>query len=375
MLGRVTALCSELSLDVDPEAPWFFPMNTEARLIGGPNPDGEYHLAMIDGRHRYRVGGRAGTVAYLGFQVLAGPGLTPRRRPPTCPTASSCAPAALLLRPGRRGATAAELDGSTWVAIPADASAIVVRQYIADRDAEGPAGFPIGPSTRRRPPAARTLLAEQLTAMAWTIAKLTTLHRTVRPELLGHPNQLVTAEAADLGAARTPPPTTSTCSARSGWPRARPWSSTSSRPTPATGASPSRTSGTSASTPAAGGARSPTPPPARGRREGRVPIVADRRRPARRGRPLARHRRAPPGLRDHPVARQPRAAGRHHPVSPPGRGRTPVAPAPSTRDDLVAGGRPRPPALDDFGEPTWQEGLDRLARRPRAGRRAQRGRA
>ncbi len=58
VLGRVTALCSELSLDVDAQSPWFFSMNTEARLVGGPNPDGEYLLAMIDGRHRYRVSGR-----------------------------------------------------------------------------------------------------------------------------------------------------------------------------------------------------------------------------------------------------------------------------------------------------------------------------
>lgn len=79
VLGRATALCSELSLDVDADAPWFFSMNTEARLIGGPNPDGEYFLAMIDGGHRYRVRGLRGTTAYLGFQVLAGVGLTPRR--------------------------------------------------------------------------------------------------------------------------------------------------------------------------------------------------------------------------------------------------------------------------------------------------------
>ena len=79
VLGRITALCSELSLDVDVESPWFFPMNSEARLIGGPNPDGEYQLAMISGAHRYRVRGVRGTSAYLGFQVLAGVGLTPRR--------------------------------------------------------------------------------------------------------------------------------------------------------------------------------------------------------------------------------------------------------------------------------------------------------
>jgi hypothetical protein len=41
--------------------------------------------------------------------------------------------------------------------------------------------------------------------MAWSIAKLTTLHRTIRPELLEQPNQLVTAEAAELGAADTTP--------------------------------------------------------------------------------------------------------------------------------------------------------------------------
>jgi hypothetical protein len=41
--------------------------------------------------------------------------------------------------------------------------------------------------------------------MAWTIAKLTTLHRTIKPELLAAPNTLVTAQAAELGAADTTP--------------------------------------------------------------------------------------------------------------------------------------------------------------------------
>ena len=48
-------------------------------MVGGPNPDGDYHLAMIDGARRYRVSGIRNTVTYLGFQVLAGRGLTPRR--------------------------------------------------------------------------------------------------------------------------------------------------------------------------------------------------------------------------------------------------------------------------------------------------------
>jgi hypothetical protein len=48
-------------------------------------------------------------------------------------------------------------------------------------------------------------LAEQFTAMAWTLMKLATLHRTIKPELLERPNTLLTAEAADLGAADTTP--------------------------------------------------------------------------------------------------------------------------------------------------------------------------
>jgi hypothetical protein len=41
--------------------------------------------------------------------------------------------------------------------------------------------------------------------MAWTIAKLTTLHQTIKPELLDRPNELVTATASELGAAETTP--------------------------------------------------------------------------------------------------------------------------------------------------------------------------
>src|SRR5664280_3072246 len=172
VLGRVTALCAELSLDTDPEAPWFFSMNTEARLVGGPNPDGEYHLGMIDGTRRYRVSGRRGTVTYLGFQVLAGRGLTPRRM------AAYVSDRDLVLdRNGRFAFVlsteepgADELGGATWVPVPDDSSGIVVRQYIADRDLEELAEFtiecidPVGEPPRPTDSA----VGEQLTAMGWT---------------------------------------------------------------------------------------------------------------------------------------------------------------------------------------------------------------
>ena len=209
VLGRVTALCSELSLDVDAASPWFFSMNTEARLIGGPNPDGEYFLAMIDGRHRYRVRGHRGTTVYLGFQVLAGVGLTPRRMGAYLSDhdlqVADDGTFAFVLAAAEP--TAAELDGHQWLAIPSDSSAIVVREYIADRAAETAARLTIEPLDAPVLPAPPTdaVLAEQFTGMAWTMAKLTTLYRTIRPDLLDAPNQLVTALAADLGDADTTP--------------------------------------------------------------------------------------------------------------------------------------------------------------------------
>lgn len=204
VLARTTALCAELSLDVDPEKPWFFPMNTEVRFLGGPNPDGEYSLAMIDGRRGYRVRGRRGTVAYLGLQVLAGVGLTPRRQ------AAYVSDTELELDADGRFdlvLSTTRPDSGQWVQVPEDASAIVVRQYVGDRGVEQPAELQIDPLEPPGPVALPTdeQVGEQLTSMAWTVMKLATLHKTIKPELLTMPNVLVTAEAAALGSADTTP--------------------------------------------------------------------------------------------------------------------------------------------------------------------------
>jgi hypothetical protein len=209
VLARTTALCSEIALDVDPERPWFFSMNTERRFLGGPNPDGEYSLAMIDGRRRYRVRGQRGSSAYLGFQVLAGVGLTPRRMgayvSDTDLDIAADGSFAFVLAAGEP--TAAELAGDAWVAMPDDSSAIVVREYIADRSTEIGARLEIESLDPPGPIALPTdaAIGEQLMSMAWSIAKLTTLHQTVKPELLDQPNQLLTTEAAALGSENTTP--------------------------------------------------------------------------------------------------------------------------------------------------------------------------
>lgn len=205
LIARVSSLCSQMSVESDHDRPAFFDMCSENRMVGGPNPDGNYYLAMIRGDRCYRITGSRGTTAYLGLQILAGTGLTPRRM------AAYVSDTDLNLSTGQFALVLsadepADLAGAQWVKIPDDASAVVVREYIGDRASEEPAALRIealdpGPLTTLTDGA----LGEQFTAMAWSLMKLATLHRTIKPELLDRPNTLLTAEAADLGAADTTP--------------------------------------------------------------------------------------------------------------------------------------------------------------------------
>ncbi len=202
VIARVSSLCSQLSVEADTAQPSFFDMSTPNRMIGGPNPDGNSYLAMIRGDRSYRVTGTRGTSAYLGFQILAGTGLTPRRMAGyLSDTELGADDFAITL-----SADPPSNDGAHWLQIPADASSLVVREYVGDRTAERLATLriealdpdPVSPLTESE-------LAAQFTAMAWTLMKLVTLHRTIKPELLDAPNTLLTAQAADLGSADTTP--------------------------------------------------------------------------------------------------------------------------------------------------------------------------
>jgi Protein of unknown function (DUF1214) len=206
VIARVSSLCSQMSVEADLARPTFFDMCSPNRMIGGPNPDGNYYLAMIRGDRRYRITGTRGTSAYLGFQILAGTGLTPRRMSNYVSDGDltfSSGEFALVLSATEPD----DLAGAHWVQIPDDASSVVVREYIGDRGAEELATLRIealDPDPVLLPPTDDEL-ADQFTAMAWSLMKLTTLHRTIKPELLQRPNTLLTAEAADLGAADTTP--------------------------------------------------------------------------------------------------------------------------------------------------------------------------
>ncbi|HVQ51335.1 MAG TPA: DUF1214 domain-containing protein [Mycobacterium sp.] len=207
VIAKVTGLCSELSVEADTERPHFFDMCSPTRMIGGPNPDGRYLLAMIRGDRSYRVTGTRGSTAYLGFQVLAGTGLTPRRMAGyVSDTDLKLDSGSFALVFSATEPSAENLGDAQWVAIPADASSIVVREYVGDADTEESATMDIDcVDAHPLQPITDAEAADQFTAMAWTIVKLTTLHRTIKPELLTQPNTLLTAQAADLGSADTTP--------------------------------------------------------------------------------------------------------------------------------------------------------------------------
>lgn len=76
---RTLAVATSVVFDMHPLRPSFVRMDTTARNVGGDNPDAEYDIAAIDGTHAYLITGTRGTVAYVGFQVLGGKGMTPRR--------------------------------------------------------------------------------------------------------------------------------------------------------------------------------------------------------------------------------------------------------------------------------------------------------
>ena len=134
--ARSTALCTELSVEADPERPRFFDMCSDTRMVGGPNPDGRYLLAMIRGDRTYRVTGTRGSTAYLGFQVLAGTGLTPRRMAGYLSDTDLKLDSGIVRRSCSRRPSRlpADLGGAQWVPIPADASSIVVREYVGDAE-------------------------------------------------------------------------------------------------------------------------------------------------------------------------------------------------------------------------------------------------
>lgn len=198
-LLRVLAMSAEVVADANPRLPFFQRMDTPARKVGGDNPDAEYDLAAIDGRYEYRIRGNIGSVSYLSFTISGGQGMTPRYMAAYIGDQDLQADAdgnfTLWLtreKPDKPG---------VWLSIPEDASSILVRQYIADRATETLARYEIdavGDLPPLAPPRDEDI-ASFITGTAYAFLKLSTLHKTVLPEMLDQPNIFHRATSENLG--------------------------------------------------------------------------------------------------------------------------------------------------------------------------------
>ena len=200
-LLRVAAMSTHIIADANPARPRFQRMDTWVRKAGGDNPDAEYFLAAIDGTHDYRITGNLGSVRYVGFTINAGQGIEKRRQvgylSDRTLTLDEAGNFTILL-----SKTEPQEPGD-WVQIPQDASAVLVRQYIADRDKEALPEMAIevlGGNLPYRPPTDEEMAAT-ITGTTYAFFALTHLHRTVLPELMEQPNAFIRATSDKLGGA------------------------------------------------------------------------------------------------------------------------------------------------------------------------------
>ena len=196
---RNIAMTTDIAGDANPIRSVFVPMDTTARKIGGDNPDGEYHLATIDGHYDYRIRGNRGSVRYFSLNVNAGRGMNKRRMAAFLNDQSiefdEQGNFTLLLSQRRPQA-----DGQ-WVEIPEDATNIMLRQYVADRSREELVSIAIEP-LGEAPPLPDTRdedIAEALTAMNYAFVFLANLHKIVLPQAWERPNEFFSTDADSLG--------------------------------------------------------------------------------------------------------------------------------------------------------------------------------
>jgi hypothetical protein len=138
----------------DPYDPIFAPANVDNVLKWGMDcPDAAYTGAALRPDATYRIRGKRSTVRYLGFQVMSG-------------ITNSGNVVADDLDLGEDGSfeitLSAQPHPGNWMALPEDASSVVVRQFFYDWDTERPAALDIeclDPPTERPSPGSEPLSA------------------------------------------------------------------------------------------------------------------------------------------------------------------------------------------------------------------------
>lgn len=200
-LLRVLAMSVEVAADGNPTLPYFQRMDTPVRKVGGDNPDAEYEYVQIDGRFDYIIHGNVGTIPYLGFTINGGQGMTPRRQVAyvndqmlTLDDEGNFTMILAQEKPAVAG---------DWIEIPEDTSGILVREYIADRSTEILPTLDIeilGDKPAFEPDTDEEI-AGAIVGASYAFFKLTTLHKTVLPELLEQKNSFIRVTSETLGGA------------------------------------------------------------------------------------------------------------------------------------------------------------------------------
>jgi len=200
-LLRVIAMSVEVAADANPRMPHFQRMDTLVRKVGGDNPDAEYEFVAIDGQYNYKITGNVGSVRYLGLTFNAGQGNTPRRQfaylSDKTLKLDEAGNFTLIL-----SQEATDIPGQ-WVQIPDDASGILVRQYIAQREKEELPTFHIEVLGDPLPfsPVTDQEVADAIIGTSYAFLSLTTLHLRVLPELMEKTNLFIEATSESLGGA------------------------------------------------------------------------------------------------------------------------------------------------------------------------------
>lgn len=205
-LSRLTRLALEKFVEhADPAAPSFYRLSHETAKIGCDNPDSLYLNATISGRYEYRLRGKRGTVAYLGFGTYYGHYGSKER--------SGCS--GYL----EAGDLALERDGSfeiilscarqpkNWLALEPDTSMLIVRQNFLDRGSEQPAELRIERLGAQSPPAplSAAALASGLTDAARFVVGTATLFAEWAEGFARQPNELLPMDPAVTGGAHGDP--------------------------------------------------------------------------------------------------------------------------------------------------------------------------
>ena len=201
LLLRVLAMSTDVVADGNPRAPHFARSDTPGRKVGGDNPDAEYDVVKLDGHHRYRIRGNAGSVSHFSMTFNAG---TEGRRSTFAYRNESAlgidenGDFTLIL------AATEPTEAGTWVETPAEPYSILVRQFIGSREAETLATYGIevldDAEQLALEPHTDAEIAAGIRATSSAFQLMTSLHRFVYPELFDTPHVFVRSNSDELGA-------------------------------------------------------------------------------------------------------------------------------------------------------------------------------